>query len=64
MSRADDVKITNNLKKKKQLLPTILKGRKVVRQKEFNLLSSMPASLMGVVVGNYKMSVEDPDEVK
>ena len=35
-----------------------------VRQTEFNLLSSMPASLMGVVVGNYKMSVEDPDEVK
>ena len=35
-----------------------------VRQKEFNLLSSMPASLMGVVVGNYKMSEQDPDEVK
>ena len=35
-----------------------------VRQTDYNLLSSMPASLMGVVVGNYKMSEQDPDEVK
>ena len=54
-------------KRQSSLLDTAVTGNSIFREKQHNItcqLPSLPPSLVGVVVGNYKMGEDDPDEVK